>query len=168
MSASEFSRMVDVRTAGQEALVLKASTEEAAALARRFDLVAIRNLRAELSLAVDGANVTASGMLMGSIVQSCAISGEDLPMTIKEKVDLRFVPAHAIEAEELELEEGDLDEIPYQGTTFDLGEAIAQSLALAIDPYATGPQADLAREKAGLSTPEASGPFGVLQALKKD
>ena len=39
------------------------------------------------------------------------------------------------------------DEIGYSGTIFDIGEAVAQSLALAIDPFATGPQAEAARHR---------------------
>jgi len=168
MSASEFSRMIDLRAIGPQAVTLEASAEEAIALARRFDLVAIRSLRAELSLAVDGPVVEATGTLKGAIVQSCAVSGEDLPVRIDEKLAMRFVPEQAVDEEELELSEGELDEIGYAGTSIDLGEAIAQSLALAIDPYATGPEAERARQKAGLSTPEASGPFAALAALKKD
>ena len=40
--------------------------------------------------------------------------------------------------EEVELEADDCDEIEFDGTQFDLGEALAQSLALAIDPFLTG------------------------------
>ena len=64
--------------------------------------------------------------------------------------------------------EGDLDEIPFEGHVFDLGEAVAQSLALAIDPYAVGPNAEQARKDAGIGDEAASGPFAALAALKKD
>ena len=77
------------------------------------------------------------------------------------------MPARTIDEEELELEEDDLDEIPFEGHTIDLGEAVAQSLALAIDPYATGPQADRVRKEVGLSDETANGPFAALAALKK-
>ncbi len=50
---------------------------------------------------------------------------------------------------------------------FDLGEAVAQSLALAIDPYAVGPSAEQARKDAGLGDEAASGPFAALAGLKK-
>ena len=66
---------------------------------------------------------------------------------------------------EIELEAEDLDEIEYAGEKFDLGEAIAQSLALAIDPYAEGPNAEEARKKAGIELDDA--PRGPLaEALK--
>ena len=168
MSENEFSRELDLRSVPAKPLLLRASPEECAALARRFGLVSIETLTAEVMLGAEGAEVEANGRLVASIVQSCAISGEDLPVSIDEPLALRFVPERAIEADEVELEEDDLDEIPYSGTTFDLGEAIAQSLALAIDPYACGPNAERVREEAGLSTPEASGPFAALAALKKE
>ena len=60
-----------------------------------------------------------------------------------------------------------LDEIPFEGDTVDLGEAVAQSLALAIDPYAVGPEAERVRQEV-LSDEAASGPFAALAALRKD
>jgi uncharacterized metal-binding protein YceD (DUF177 family) len=101
-------------------------------------------------------------------VQSCAVSGEDLAVRIDEPLALRFVPAAQPEGEEIELDADELDEIPFEGHVFDLGEAVAQSLALAIDPYATGPEADQVRKEAGLLDEAASGPFAALAALKKD
>jgi hypothetical protein len=95
------------------------------------------------------------------------VSGDDLAVTIDEPLVLRFVPEKKVTETEIELEERELDEIPYSGTAFDLGEAVAQSLALAIDPYAVGPNAEQARQEAGLSEEAASGPFAALAALKK-
>ena len=108
---------------------------------------------------------------------SCAISGEEFPVSIDEPLLLRFVPEGAIdpalsadEEIEIDLSGEDSDEIDYSGDAFDLGEAVAQSLGLAIDPYATGPNADAAREKAGITSDDVpSGPLAAaLAALKKD
>ena len=49
----------------------------------------------------------------------------------------------------------------------DPGEAVAQSLALAIDPFAEGPGAEEARRRAGILSESAAGPFAALAALKK-
>jgi uncharacterized metal-binding protein YceD (DUF177 family) len=167
VSEPEFSRPVDLRQILAKPVELAATPEERAALARRFALVRIDRLEAEARLDVDGEAVTATGRLRAAIVQSCAISGEDLPVTIDEPLALRFVPAKPIAEEEVELGEGELDEIPYEGHSFDLGEAVAQSLALAIDPYAVGPNAERVRKEAGLLDEAASGPFAALAALKK-
>lgn len=165
---SEFTRMIDLRGIGDAPLRLEASEAECAALAKRFGLVAVRRLAAEVRLLQDGAKVDATGRLKADVIQSCAVSGEDLPTAIDEPLHLRFVPAAtaAVPDEEIELDANELDEIGYTGSAFDLGEALAQSLALAIDPFATGPEADKARQAAGLADEAAQGPFAALAALK--
>ena len=165
---SEFSRIVDLRGITLAPERLEATAEECLALARRFAIVSVQRLSATIALEKDGAVVMANGTLSAAFVQSCAVSGEDLPMTVDEPIQLRFVPENGPSRpdEEIELDESDCDEIPYSGTAFDLGEAVAQSLALAIDPYATGPNADAARKAAGIVSEGATGPFAALAALK--
>ncbi|HEY6817616.1 MAG TPA: YceD family protein [Croceibacterium sp.] len=167
MIAAEFAHPVDRRHLPAEPVSLAPSAEQCAALARRFGIVAIDRLEAELRLEDDGEAVNAEGRLRAAVVQSCAVSGEDLPVTIDEPLTLRFVPEVAVTETEIELEERELDEIPFAGHVFDLGEAVAQSLALAIDPYAVGPGAEQARKDGGLLDEAAAGPFAALAALKK-
>lgn len=165
----EFSRRVDVRQADGRPLVIEASEAEREALARRFAIVGIDRLAATLVPLRVGATISVEGRLDAAITQSCAVSGEDLAVVIAEDLHLRFIPPRSAEqaAEEVELDANDLDEIEFEGPTFDVGEAVAQSLALAIDPFVTGPDADEARSRAGLLDPEASGPFAMLASLKK-
>ena len=172
--APEFSRPFDIRGITAEPVTLEANEAERAALAKRFGLMSIGKLAATLSLEAEGDEIAATGTLSAAFVQSCAVSGDDLPMTIEDEIKLRFVPMATLEAaeedEEIELEEDELDEIGYSGTSFDLGEAVAQSLALAIDPYATGPEADDARRRHGMvEEGEADGPLAdMLRGLKGD
>lgn len=169
MNTAEFSRRFDVRQVEGKAVKLVANEQERTALARRFGLVSISRLEAAILLERDGRAVRAKGSLSADIVQSCAVSGDDLPVTVNETLTFRFVPQaedHAPD-EEIELGADDCDEIEYSGTFFDLGEAVAQSLALAIDPFATGSGAQQARRRAGIVGEEASGPFAALAALKK-
>ncbi len=171
--APEFSRPFDIRGITAQPVTLEANEAERAALASRFGLISIGKLAATLSLEAEGDEIAATGPLSAEFVQSCAVSGDDLPMTIEDEITLRFVPMATLEAseedEEIELEEDELDEIGYSGTSFDLGEAVAQSLALAIDPYATGPEADGARRRHGMvEEGEADGPLAdMLRGLKK-
>lgn len=167
MSAPELSRLIDLRQVIDKPVAIEAGEEERKALARRFGLVRIDRLEAAVALEVDGEAVNAKGRLRAAVVQSCAVSGDDLAVMIDEPLALRFVPEVEITEAEIELEESQLDEIPFSGTSFDLGEAVAQSLALAIDPYMVGPNAEQARKDAGLSDQAASGPFAALAALKK-
>lgn len=165
MSEPEFSRRFDVRQCEGKQVELVADQDERAALARRFDLVRIDRLTARLTLTRHNREVAASGTMDANFVQSCAVSAEDLPISISEQVAFRFVPeshGHSPD-EEIEIDADDCDEIGYAGTEIDAGEAIAQSLALAIDPFATGPQADEARTH--MRSLDAS-PFAALAKLK--
>lgn len=166
---SELSRPYDATRLPAAEQVIEASAEECAALARRFGLVAVKSLAARITLKADGPTVRATGQLKADVVQSCAVSGEDLPVKIAEPIALHFVPpADSPQSEEeIELEAEDLDEIEMEGTRFDLGEAVAQSLALAIDPYLEGPGAEEVR-KAGLLGQGEGSPFAALKGLIKE
>ncbi len=148
---------------------LVASVEECAALARRFGLVRIDRLEAELGLTRAGQGAEGRGRIEAAIVQACAISGEDLPVAVSEPLFFRFVPlaeGHSLD-EEVELDADDCDEIEFTGSLIDPGEAVAQSLALAIDPFAAGPDAEEARRRAGLLGEGEAGPFAALAGLKR-
>ena len=174
MSAPELVRMIRVRPLPGETIVIEASEAERAALAERFGLGAVDALRAEVTLEALPRAIRATGRLSAAIIQPCAVSAEDFPVTIDEPLDLRFVEQTTRvlpdeEDFELELAADDCDEIEYSGEMFDLGEAIAQSLGLAIDPYAEGPNADAARKAAGIvAEGEQLGPLAAaLAGLKK-
>lgn len=171
MSVSEMPRIVKLRQIDGGAMRIEANAEERAALAERFGIVAVDRLVADVALDRDGEDVAVSGRIEADIVQTCGVSGEDFPVRIDEPIALRFIPqvARSVPDEEIELEEAELDEIEYTGDAFDLGEAVAQSLGLAIDPYATGPNADAARKDAGILEEGATGPLAeALKALKKE
>lgn len=164
--------MVKARPLPGGPVLIEATPEERAALAARFGLGAVDSLVAEVSLEQRPRAIRATGRLRAAIMQPCAISGEDFPVTIDEAVDLRFVEEGqrpASDVEEIELEADDCDEIGYAGEMFDLGEAVAQTLGLAIDPYAEGPDADAARAAAGIvQEGEQLGPLAdLLAGLKK-
>ena len=165
--------MIRTRPLPGGSVVIEATMEERTALAARFGLGAVEALRAEVTLDQRPRAIRATGRLVAAIQQPCAISGEDFPVAIDEPIDLRFVEAGqhpATEDEEIELEADDCDEIEYAGEMFDLGEAVAQTLGLAIDPYAEGPNADAARKAVGIvQEGEQLGPLAdLLAGLRKD
>ena len=47
-----------------------------------------------------------------------------------------------------------------------IGPAVADTLALVLDPYPRGPNADAALRAAGVMNEEQAGPFAVLAKLK--
>ncbi len=171
MSESELSRVVKVKALADEPYVIEADKNQRAALAKRFDLSTLHSLKAELSLTPDKSDILADGSLIAEWAQPCAVSGEDFTTSVNEKLSFRFVPPHEeVPEEELELDAEDCDEIPFEGDSFDLGEAVAQSFGLLIDPYATGPDADRVRKEKGIRLEgEQNGPMAeMLAALKKD
>ena len=176
MSAPELSRLVKPRALPAEPLVIEASEAERAALAERFGITGVPALSARVEFATKDEAVLANGTLTATLAQPCAITGEELTYDVEEALALRFVPAGSVAGyapdEEIELDSEDLDEIAYEDDAFDLGEAIAQTLALAIDPYREGEGADEARKKAGITSDEDQAPNGplaeALAALKKD
>jgi uncharacterized metal-binding protein YceD (DUF177 family) len=166
----EFSRPVRLDEIGgtPRAMSVTADEAERAALAQRFDLVEIIRLEASADLVRDGDIVMATGRLKAKVVQSCVASGNPVPASVAEAFTLRFVPIPASDDadEEMELGEGDLDEIFYEGSAIDLGEAVAQTLALALDPFPRAPDAEHALREAGVVPEEDAGPFAALKALK--
>ena len=169
----EFSRMVKVRPHPPERLAVEADAAERAALAARFGIEAVDRLAAELAFTPDGDAVTATGRLSAALIQLCPVAGDPFPVAIDEPVALRFVREGTVLAED---EEGELpadepDEIEYAGDAFDVGEAIAQTLGLAIDPYAEGPNADAVRRESGIvqEGDVREGPLAdLLRGLKPD
>ena len=176
MSTPELSRMVKVRPLPADPVVIEANEAERADLAERFGVSAVETLRAEVSLEADKAAIHATGTLSATLQQACSVSGEAFAVTIEEPIDLRFVRESTVATSEnedgeieVDLSGDDSDEIEHSGEAFDLGEAVAQTLGLAIDPYAEGPNAEAARKEAGLTGEDApSGPLAeALAALKK-
>lgn len=173
---SEFSRPLRIDAIGTEPreIAIAADAKELAALATRFDIASVTALTARASVSRQGADVRATGALGAELVQLCAATGADLPARFDEPFDIVFrseLPADVPDAG-LELSEGECDVVFFDGSAVDLGEAVAETLALAIDPYARVPEADAVLQDLGVLSEEqaraASSPFGGLAALKRD
>jgi len=165
----EFSRTfrLDELGGAPRAVSIAAEESERSALAARFGLIGIERLEASAELARDGDIVTATGKLEADVTQACVASGDPVPAKIAEDFTVRFVPAGAEpDADEVELDEGDLDELDYEGSAIDLGEAVAQTMALALDPFPRAAGADEKLREAGVLGEEDAGPFAALKALK--
>ena len=170
MTAPEFSRTVRVETLGTtpRPISIGANEEERAALAKRFHLPAIASLAADAELAVRNGDVVATGTLKAEVTQSCVASGEPVPEEVEEDFEIAFRPhpPSGQPDEEIELSEGELDVVFYDGGLVDLGEAVAETLSLALNPYPRSPEAEAALREAGVkSEEEAKGP-GALAGLK--
>ena len=144
-STREFSRPLPLGLVGPEGRreVLEADEAERAALVRRFGIPAVESLRAELLLRpeTDGA-VRAEGRIDASVVQLCVVTLEPVAQRLEEAVDLRLLPP----GREPQDEADEPDEIATEGGVADLGEAVAEQLALCLDPYPRAPGAILPTE----------------------
>jgi uncharacterized metal-binding protein YceD (DUF177 family) len=171
---NEFSRLFRLESLSSEPLrvEIEAGPDEREALARRFGLVAIGSLTAEAELRRSGDCAAAVGRLRAEVTQSCVASGEPVEAEVAEdfQVDFRPLPGEARPEEELELGEGELDVVFHKDGAIDLGEAVAQSLLLGLDPYPRSPAAEAALKEAGVKSEEEaraeSSPFAALAALK--
>jgi len=125
-------------------------------------------LSAELSLRREAAGIVARGRVRGDVDQACVVTDVPVPAHIDEPVALRFVEDDAADdgaAEEIELAADDLDTIVVTGGTIDLGEAAAETLALALDPFPRAPEAERALREAGVLTEEEARPKSPFAAL---
>ena len=168
-SAAEFSVPVRIDTIGEQprTLDLAADADERVALAARFDLSALARVEASITLQRQGDRVRCDGQLRATVTQSCVVTDQPVDATIEEPFTILFEPAGAgREQDEIELQPDDLDVMTYAGASIDVGEALAQTLALAIDPFPRAPDAEETLRAAGILTEEEAGPFAALKALK--
>lgn len=169
MTAPEFSRPERIDTIGERAhsVTIIADATERAALAQRFSLVAIKALGATFAVQRDARGIIVTGRVTADVVQACVVTDDPLESRVDEAVALRFVAEDAATLpDEIELADDALDTIGYVGSAIDLGEAAAETVALALDPFPRGPRAATMLRDAGVIGEEEAGPFGALSALK--
>jgi uncharacterized metal-binding protein YceD (DUF177 family) len=122
---------------------VEADAAERAALARRLGVPALAALacRFRLTRAAGGAPgvIVAEGHLEAQVTRVCVVSLDEFEVAVEEKFRVRFAPA-GLESDQFDLDAD--DEIPYRSGTIDLGEAAAEQLSLALDPYPRKPDAE--------------------------
>jgi hypothetical protein len=135
-------------------VTIEADPAECAALAARLRLPAILGLTCRYVLTRRGRSVVdATGRLHARVTQTCVVSLDAFDAAIDESFSVRFVPAGT---EQDDPDPESIDEIPYEGDAIDLGEATAEQLALALDPYPRRPGAALP-EDAEVADPRLAG-----------
>lgn len=152
--------------------LIEASAEERAALAKRFGLESLDSLTAKITLTpfAGGDMARVEGRFEASCVQRCGVTLEKLPVQVAESFHLTYSlvpvePASPSEQDiELDVEAEDPPE-PTEDGQVDIGEAVAEQLALAIDPFPRAPGAEFVPPADGDNTPPF-GPFAVLAGLK--
>ena len=151
-----------------ERLDLTADEDERNAIARRLGLGALSCLEAHAVLSREGEIVRARGRLAAALEQSCVVTNEPVPAHVDEPFEIVFMPEPEAAAgeEEIELGGGDLDVVFHDGLEIDLGMAVADTLALSLNPYPRSAGAEAALKEAGVLTESEAGPFAALARLK--
>lgn len=169
----EFSRPIGLHQIGDgsRAHALTANEAERAALARRFSLLALDRLEANVTLRPEAAGWRAEGRLVADLAQACVATGEAVPEHVEADFSLRFVREldglPGTPDAEIDLTEEALDDLPVEGERIDLGEAVAQTLALNLTPFPRSAGADDALRAAGVLSEDEAGPFAALASLKE-
>ncbi len=140
----EFSRTVAVdRMEAVETLDIVADGAERAALARRFGLDSLDALTASVTLTKfgDGRRLRLSANFSADVVQSCVVTLEPVSSRIEDSFVLAYDEdaGGAAGPEIVVLLKGQNSPEPWSGKVIDVGEAVAEHLALALDPYPRAP-----------------------------
>jgi uncharacterized metal-binding protein YceD (DUF177 family) len=153
-----------------ERLDLVADDAERNAVARRLGLQSLHRLEAHVTLERTGDIIRADGRLGAALDQSCVVTGDPVAAHVDEPFAILFTPEPASGAPEEEIELGakDCDVVFHDGALIDLGGAIADTLALSLNPYPRSAGADAALKEAGIMTEGQASPFAVLAKLKRE
>ena len=176
MTNPEFPRALRIHEIGAPVRheSLTATPAECAKLAKRFDLVALDALTAELDVHRSAGAIRVAGRFHARGAQPCVVSAEPVPFDIDDVVEVNFSDGARVADEEIELTDDQLDELPLEGDTLDLGELVAQSLALALDPWPRAPEeiraaaarhliSEAEAEALAAADKAAANPFAVLK-----
>lgn len=157
----EFHRPLSLERIGPQGLDLtvEATPAECGALAVRMNLPAVLAVSCAFHLIHEGRGlVLARGALRAKVTQTCVVSLDDFEALVEEVFQVRFVPVGQ-ETDDIDPESD--DEIPFEGNVIDLGEAVAEQLGLALDPYPRMPGVEMPTVE---DEPEQH-PFAALRRL---
>ena len=164
-SSPSLSRPVDVGRLprGRTEVSVEASAEECAALARDFDIPALRDLVGRFVLSGTTSRLTVTGTVEAVATQVCTVTLEPFESTVREPVEVVFSDAPPPDEPEDGPPEGAPEPPdPIVNGRIDLGALTAEFLALGLDPYPRKPGVTFEPVAAGTE----SGPFDALRRLK--
>jgi uncharacterized metal-binding protein YceD (DUF177 family) len=164
-ATGEFPRFVPLMRLGSEPFRqrIAASESERAALAKRFDLVSLDRLEAEVELVREiGGTILLTADFAADFAQHCIVTLDPVPGGVSERFQLRYGPPDV----EAEVPDGDDDPAfePFTGEVIDIGEAVAQEFSLALPPFPRAADAAIEKDAARMA---ADGPFVALARLKR-
>jgi uncharacterized metal-binding protein YceD (DUF177 family) len=148
----EFSRPVAVHDIKPEGLetVIEATADERQKLAKRFDILGIDSLKARVRLSPESDLFRLEARLEADVSQSCVVTLDPVSSHIDVEFSRLYGEGEALEAA-LQALDADVDldadiedePDPIEGGVIDAGEAVAEELALSLDPFPRKPGASL-------------------------
>lgn len=169
----EFSRPLDVTRVPPQGCTetVTADPKERQALAERFGLPSIHSLWAELRISRwRGEGLKFKGHIKVDIDQTCVVSLDVFRSTLEDRFESYFLPARSMAgADQATIEESDAE--PFENGIIDMGEVVAEAMALALDPYPKKPGVDftdrLEPESEATGGESSRNPFAGLGRLKE-
>ena len=148
LPANELSRKITVGDLDAASLAMRidASLDECRALARRFGLIAVNSLTAEVNASPAGdGGVRVFGRFAAEATQACVVTLEPLTERFEGTIDILFLPGnHSDDGEVTVSAIGDDGPEPLIGDGIDVDEVVAQQFGLEMNPYPRRPGAELA------------------------
>lgn len=174
----EFSRLVPIDRVGPawQHHRLTPDGDEARALAERFDLVALDALTALVKLrrVRGGGYVAVEGSFEARVTQTCVVTLDPVENAVADGFAVTFGPIGDAKPmiREIDVAADDEEPEPIDGPDIDIGELVAQHLALALDPFPRGPEADAFAARHGVTPvadeePAGASPLGEPDAPPK-
>ena len=157
----EFSRIVPLAQLGTEPFrqEIAATESEREALARRFGLLALDRLTAEVDLVRQGQDtILLRAAFEAAFVQECVVTLDPVDSAMAASFALRYGPPEHESPDGVDEEEAFE---PLVNDFIDIGEAIAQEFSLALPSFPRSPGAVLEIEE----EPADAGPFAALSRL---
>ncbi|MFN3077931.1 MAG: YceD family protein, partial [Alphaproteobacteria bacterium] len=147
--------LVDTLRKGQHTFSIEATESERIALAGRLGILVLERLVATLTLrpVARGALIRLWGEFSADVIQECVVTLEPVSSHITESFERTFGDAEAVMAEATDskgIKKGQGGEVlfhlddpdppePIRDNRIDVGETVAEALALAIDPFPRKP-----------------------------
>lgn len=180
MNDESFSKIVPISSIGRQGLkaTFAANAEERKALAERFGISELLEFDGQyfLNRDADADDFLLEGTFRARLVQPCVLTLEPVEEDVAGEFRVLFLSDHD-EDEELSAEaeqrfaEEDIE--PLVGDSIDVGEVVAQYLAMSINPYPRKPGArveDASTDRVSVQSEEAAlaerSPFAGLKILQ--
>lgn len=157
---------------------LEATGEQLAVLTERFELIALNSLSAQVDIHSRGGDdgIFIKGHVKADLVQRCIASLAEVPEQVDTSFSLLLVDPETADRMDADENYLDADEPEYdalEGDTVEVGEVVAQTVAISMNPYPRAEGVELSagnKKDISFNQPELEkeNPFAALSKLKDE